>query len=348
MKNRILFIPCFALAVILTFLPSVQAQRVLFISVDGMRPDGVDALGPEKAPGFYRLRTEGAYTSNARTDATHTNTLPNHTCMVTGRGVKGDDGHNWTVNTDPKKGQNLHVNRGGYTASMFDVAHDHGLSTALYTAKSKFSLYEISYDDTSGAPDAVGEDNGRDKLDTFVVEKNAEKLTDALLKQFTTQAAGLTMLHYKDCDSAGHGKKWSLELDSPYMDALKNVDEQINRILTAIDSTPALKGSTWVVVTADHGGTLGTKGHSWIKPYKENFTIGFYVWGPKVPAGKDLYELNLKSRQSPEENKNPAYSADGQPIRNGDAGNFCLSLLGLPAIPGSTINVKQDLVANQK
>lgn len=48
---------------------------------------------------------------------------------------------------------------------MFDVAHDHGFSTALYPTKSKFAAFSVNYDDRFGALDLSGEDNGRDKLD---------------------------------------------------------------------------------------------------------------------------------------------------------------------------------------
>jgi predicted AlkP superfamily pyrophosphatase or phosphodiesterase len=319
----------------------VQAGRVIFISVDGMRPDAVDVLGPAGAPTFHRLRREGAYTSNARTDKIYTITLPNHTCMVTSRGVVGPEGHNWISNGDPKLGENLHRIHKGYVASMFDVAHDHGLATALYATKSKFSLYDLSYDGNNGANDKTGDDNGMDKIDHVVINEDASALVSSLISDLAAKPADLTMLHLRNCDSAGHAEGWNLAKGTPYLEALRTVDELLGQLLAAINSSPDLKGDTWIVLTADHGGLTGSKGHGESKE-SDNFTIPFYTWGPGVKAGSDFYELNAASRKDPGK-ENPAYTEAAQPIRNGDAGNLNLSLLKLPAIPGSTINPTQDL-----
>lgn len=322
-----------------------RADHVIFISADGMRPDAVDVLGEAGAPNFYRLRREGSHTSNARTDVTYTITLPNHTCMITGRGVVGPKGHEWISNTDPKLGQNLHRNHKSYVRSFFDVAHDHGLSTALYASKSKFSLYDLSYDANNGEPDTTEADNGRDKIDLYVVNEDTAPLVDLLVASFSEKPADVTMLHLRNCDSAGHALTWDLTPDSPYLAALKEVDGLLGKLLAGIEASPQMKGNTWVLLTADHGGLTGTKGHGEANE-ANNYTIAFYAWGPGVPAGGDLYALNAASRQDPGKLQ-PGYDAPKPPIRNGDAANLILSLMKLPAVPDSTINAGQDLKVTQ-
>ncbi len=131
---------------------------VILISMDGLRPDAITEHGPEHVPAFYRLRREGAFTDNARSSVGYTVTLPNHVGMITSRLVSGPDGHGWTWNKDPLLGANLHRNKGAYLESVFSVAHDCGRRTALCASKSKFSLFDLSYDEKNGMPDVTGEE----------------------------------------------------------------------------------------------------------------------------------------------------------------------------------------------
>jgi predicted AlkP superfamily pyrophosphatase or phosphodiesterase len=323
-------------------LATAESTYVIFISADGLRPDAIDALGEKRAPNFFRLRAEGAWTGNARTDKVYTVTLPNHTSMITGRAVTGSEGHQWILNSDPPLGMNLHRKRQGYTASLFDVAHDHGLRTALYASKSKFSVYDNSYGERTGAPDTTGEDNGRDKIDLVVIEPDTTKLVEEMVRNFASEDfPEVTMLHLRNCDSAGHAETWNLEDGSPYLAAAAEVDRLLGKILFGIDANPHMKGKTALILTSDHGGLSGTKGHGEAKE-RDNFTIPFYSWGFGVEKGADLYALNSETRADPGTG-NPDYGSTTPPIRSGDAGNLILSIFGLPPIPGSTINVTQDL-----
>ena len=141
------------------------ADFVIHISVDGLRSDYMQTLiNNGSAPNFQRFQTEGAWTNNARTDYTHTITLPNHTSMLTGRPVSQPAGMPslttpWIYdNGDPPPTTTLHnfTNPDYYKASSFDVAHDAGLSTALFASKNKFVIYDQSYNATTGAEHANG------------------------------------------------------------------------------------------------------------------------------------------------------------------------------------------------
>ena len=73
-----------------------------------------------------------------------------------------------------------------------------------------------------------------------------------------------------------------------------------------------------------------------------NYTIPFFLWGPGIPGGTDIYDL-LANRADPGTNRTD-YSVSPQPLRNGDGGNIGLALLGLPPIPGSFF--RPELVLN--
>lgn len=322
---------------------SGDAQYVIHISVDGLATRFLQQLVDEgQLPNFKRLQTEGAWTHNARTDFDYTITLPNHTCMVTGRPVKDKAaspaaiaGHQWVVNTDPRD-KTIHGNRHDYVKSTFDVAHDNGLRTAMFASKSKFVLYDQSYDERNGAPDTTGEDNGRDKMDLYVKDGDSSALMDRFLEEMKANPFQYVFVHYHDCDTAGHSKTWG----SPdYLEALKKVDGYLGRMLEFVTSDDRFKGKTAIILSADHGGTGLDHGFN-TNPL--NFVIPFYVWGAGVTA-QDLYALNSTSRVDPQEGRLDYTEKGRQPIRNGDGGNLALKLLGLPAIPDSVINAAQDL-----
>jgi hypothetical protein len=110
------------------------------------------------------------YNPNFPGDANYAITLPNHVTMITSRGVAGEAGHNWSSNSDPSPTDTIASNKGSYVAGGFDVAHDNGLRTGIWSGKSKFGLFQQSFGPLTGAPDATGFDNGRDKIDYDKVE----------------------------------------------------------------------------------------------------------------------------------------------------------------------------------
>lgn len=341
--ERLLFVVLAWLGSVSVALAAGDADYVIQVSVDGLGSSYLQSLINEgQLPSFKRLQAEGATTPNARTDFDYTITLPNHTCMVTGRPVmdKAKEplaiaGHTWTNNFDPKD-DTLHSNRHDYVASTFDVAHDNGLRTCMMASKSKFKVYDQSYDEKSGAPDTTGPDNGRDKIDLYVKE-NSGAFTDRFIAEMKANPFQYSFLHFHDTDSAGHAKNWG---STDYNKALKEVDAHLGKILELIDSDERFKGKTAIIISADHGGYGLDHGNN-RNPL--NYTIPFYTWGAGVAQGKDLYSLNTASRRDPL-NSRIDYNEPGlQPIRNGDGGNLALKLLGLGPIPGSTINAAQDL-----
>jgi predicted AlkP superfamily pyrophosphatase or phosphodiesterase len=315
-------------------------RHVLIISVDGLRPDALEPPFLASLPSFARL-LRGPHTLDARTDADITVTLPNHTGMLTGRPFDGPNGHGWKLNDDPPgraQGGTLHAMKGAYVSSVFDVAHDAGLSTSITAGKTKFWLFEQSYGPSHGAPDPLPPDHGRAKIDFFTYAREtegiarvvADRLRDAAARRIGT----LDFVHFAAPDAAGHAHDWILAPDSRYFSALLEVDAALGTMLAAIDTTPGLAVRTAIVLTTDHGGGAPAKTHTDVMS-PLNFRIPLLVWEGGDGESRDLYEFH-QDRARPTRETRVARDANPQPLRNTDAGNLALELLGLPAIPGST------------
>ena len=335
--------------------PSVE--YVITISVDGLGGTYLNKLlngtatgGPYSIPNFNRLKNEGAGTLAAHNDNNNWETLPNHTSMITGRPrdtSPGFIGHGWTLNSDPAVGQTIHTNNNNsYVASVFDVAHDNGLRTAMYANKTKFMLFHDipltytgggSYNAKNGALDVTGVDNGRNKIDTTYINTTLGGIVvdTFIADQKTTNRSKLVFLHINELDAAGHKSGWGT---ATWNQQAVVVDTMLGKIFQLIedDSFP-MKGKTAIILTADHGNQDNPLTGA------DRYAVPFFVWGPGVTAGADLYTLNAGLRQPAASYPMTTY-ADMQPIRNAEIMNLALDMLNLGAIPGSSFNSTQNLV----
>jgi len=341
---------------IAAFAPVPAAQYMIVISVDGLGGTYLTSLFNQVGntypiPNFKRLKNEGASTLAAHCDNSNWETLPNHTSIVTARprdNSTGFVGHGWTGNGDPTT--TIHANKGSYVAGVFDVAHDNGLKTGMYANKSKFSLFDTygsytgggSYNATNGAADITGVDNGKDKVDNTYIDT---ALGGIIVNTFITQQTNTAtrnryaFIHINEPDANGHGSGWG---SATWNSCVVTVDTMLGKIFKLIEQdVPAMTGKTAIILTADHGNQDNPPLLS--NGYPDRYQVPFFVWGPGVPAGADLYTLNSAIRQVASSYPMTTY-AGKQPMRNAEANNLALDLLGLGAIPGSSFNFAQTLV----
>lgn len=329
----------------LAFLPLVHpvaaqtephfAQRVIIVSVDGLRPDVIESFDAALLPSFQRLMTEGAWTLNARSDPQFTITMPNHTSMMTGRWVHDDQSHGWAYNDDIDTDLTIHANKTEYVASIWDIAHDEGGRTALYATKEKFGVYDRSWNGDHGNIDQTSPDYGTDKVTRFVYENMSETLVSTFLADAAADPFDLAFIHLADPDREGHATGWNPAMGSAYTAAIMQADQQIGRLFDFIETDPSWAGRTQLIVTSDHGGTA--LDHDDPLRY-EHYRIPFFVWGSRAEAGADLYAINSGRRTDPGTGHvEQTVSESNRPIHNADVANLALRLMGLPSIPRSPV-----------
>ncbi len=305
--------------------PAVERRdadpQVLVISIDALNPNALRKLGRQGAPSFWRLVDDGASTLNARTQRELTVTLPNHTSMVTGRRIKASaGGHGVTWNDDsPGRPATVHAAAGENVASLFSVAHEAGLSTALFATKTKFSLFQSSW------PAA---------LDRVTIKEERDGAVVKAVRRDLGRDRAVTFVHLGLADKTGHAKGF---MSRAYLRAVRRLDGLVGDILADADARASLDDLR-IVLTSDHGGLPGTTDHS---PADElaDYRVPFAVWGPGIrPA--DLYDINPRYRDP---RRTRTRLKGKQPVRNGDVANVALGLLDVDPVPGSLFGKRRPL-----
>ncbi|GEM_PF-4829848 len=335
-------------------------EHVIFISVDGLAAlylDDDTLMGSANGavmPNMKRIRDEGMWTYNARCDYFNSETTPNHVAMLTGRPVSQPAGwanttyHGWTYNSGfLDQTWSLHGYYGAgkgnpnvsYEASVYDIVHDRGGTTAEYAGKDKFIIHEWSYDLDSAQGDQVTPPNdGYDKIDTFEwTGDNTDWNSAVLVSKFINGNVpeydfNFVFLHLKGPDKVGHSSGWD---SGTWDNAVKDVDSRLATVLNMVESSSneAWYSNTVIILTADHGGYL-TYGHG-TETNQYNYTIPYGVWGHLIPHG-DAYTYSDGTRVSPGTGR-PAYTDADQPIRHADGPDLALNLMGMPSIDGASI-----------
>lgn len=213
--------------------PIPAVQHVLIISIDGLRPDR--ALLADM-PNLRSLIKQGVYTFWAKTTAVSI-TLPSHVSMLTGV-TPGKHGIEWNRVLPFKEQVYPSV------PTIFEMATRAGYSAAMVAGKSKFSaLAKPGTVMCAEVPDA----NTRSNNEAVVI--HAVELIE-------TKKPDLLFVHFPDADAVGHALGWG----SPeQLACIEKTDRQLGELLAALDRS-GLRASTFIIITADHGGAGLTHG----------------------------------------------------------------------------------------
>lgn len=295
-------------------------KRVVVVDLQGVRS------GPVRgghAPMLASLLTKGAGTLQARPDNDNVSALPNTVSMLSGRPVpttKG--GHGITSNGYRRT---VHEAAGQYVSSVFDIAHNLGMRTALFSADPNAALARRTWDSSAAGRDSWGVDNGRYKIDAVLTGRSDADTLTAARTSIATRPARVTVVQFGGALAAG--KRYGFG-SAAYYGAVERADRRLARVINAVNANPATAGSTLVIATST---ALGTSRFGWGLP--------LVAWGPSVERGGNLYAMNPRYT-SPGWLRVPS---NGWPINVGTIGNLVATSLTLPLVPRSRLNTRPDL-----
>ncbi len=240
--------------------PVPAIDRVMIISVDGLRPD---LLLLAEMPRVRGLCKSGSFSFWAETTA-EAYTLPCHVSMLTGT---PSEMHGVTWN-DYIEGAYSNV------PTLFEVATQAGFSTAMVTGKMKFiALLKPNTIDHYYLPP-----------DEPVSDREVAERAESILRRHRPQ---VIFIHLPGVDTVGHESGWG----SPeQLAAIARADEAVGLVLNALADL-TLTDSTLVILTADHGGAGTT--HDANDPCSR--FIPWIASGPGLRRDFDLTRARIKA-----------------------------------------------------
>jgi hypothetical protein len=282
------------LALLAALAPEPKTPKLLFIGIDGLRPD---ALVAARAPNLQRLIREGRFTPDAST-CEHTISGAGWSNLLTG---VWPDKHGSIDN----KFENTHYERYPHFFARVAAAKP---ELELVHCVSWLPIDEKILGELKIAV--------REKHDW---EKDDGDAQDAALsaKAISEGRADLVFCYFGDVDETGHEHGFS-PYGAQYMAEIAQTDGLVGTLLDAIGKRKTRAGEDWlVVVSTDHGGTLdGAHGRNELA----HRTIPVIAWGDSVEAGRmwnttnqvDLVPTILRHLKIAID---PAWGLEGRPLQ---------------------------------
>jgi predicted AlkP superfamily pyrophosphatase or phosphodiesterase len=212
--------------------PIPAVAHIVIVSIDGLRPDR--ALLADM-PHLRSLLKQGAYTFWAKTTAVSI-TLPSHTSMLTGV-TPQKHGIEW--NRDLPFSEPVYSK----VPTIFEMASRVGYTTALVAGKHKFDA--LCKPGTITWVSVAGEGTG-----------NNEEVLAVAVKTIEENKPDVLFVHFPDVDTVGHSKGWG---SAEQLACIEKTDRQLGELLAALERA-GMRASTFMIVTADHGGAGLTHG----------------------------------------------------------------------------------------
>jgi len=230
-------------------------NKVVLISIDGMRPDGVMSCGN---PYVQELMKMGSYTLNARTVFPSV-TLPCHMSMF--HSIPPER-HGTTTNTYMPQVRPVN--------GLFEqIKNFGGISTMFYGWE---PLRDVARPLSCAATEFIC---------ARKTDDSDNLLADAALRSLATRDPDFVFLYMVETDEkGGHDNGWMSDAYLGY------ISTAINNVKRVIEAT---KGERTVIVTADHGGHDRCHGTE----MNEDMTIPMFFFGKDFEAGKELTDVSI-------------------------------------------------------